>query len=45
MIEYYLSSNNEMCYSAVGRVYVFVFEKKFGDHRKRYTGRNFAVFR
>jgi len=27
------------------RVYVFVFEKKFGGHRKRYTGRNFAVFR
>jgi len=27
------------------RVYVFVFEKNFGDHRKRYTGRNFAVFR
>jgi len=29
---------------ACSRVYVFVFEKNFGGHRKRYTGRNFAVF-
>ena len=27
------------------RVYVFVFEKNFGGHRKQYTDRNFAVFR
>ena len=27
------------------RVYDFVFEKNFGGHRKRYTDRNFAVFR